>query len=574
MNFLKTFLASLLAFITAHVLLIVAVVLFVAVVGIIGSSGTSVGHGSVLRIDFSNGVTDGPETALFSSRYTINNSNSILQVLSAIDHAADDSKIDGVFIDLRGGSISMANLEEVRGALERFRERSGKPITAYADSYSQGAYYLASVADKLYVHPEGAIAWRGLASQVMFYAGLLDKLGVEIEVLRHGEFKSAVEPFIFEEMSPENRLQMETLLESIWRAMREQVAGSRRIDPRLLEEYAAQLAVESSADAVRLGLADSMAYRDRVVENMGEMVDLHDYINSMTSHGTMMGDKIAVVYVDGDIIDGASVGGSAGSSTIAERLKDVREDDDVKGVVVRINSPGGSALAADVMWREMELLREEKPVVVSMGAMAASGGYYVACPADMILTDRTTITGSIGVFGLIPNVEGTLRDKLGITVDTALSEPHADMGSIVRPVDSLERSFFMRGIERVYNTFVSHVADGRNMSTTVVDSLGGGRVWSGVDAVRVGLTDGIGGLTDAIEICAERAGVADNYHIVEAIDGDDMFSAMVRSLAGTETRVPTPEEEMYAKYLSIVNLLKQSNIQARMPYEIAINGEL
>ncbi len=552
MNFGKTFLAALLAFFVANAMMVVAVLVLtvIAVAGIVGGEAES---GSVLRIDFSHGVTDRPDHAVFTRDMELNRSNSLLEVIAAIEHAATDDKIESVYINTTGRGISLAGLEEVRAALVRFRVTSGKPVVAWADTWGQGAYYLASVADKVYLHPEGVVAWRGLASHVVFYKGLLDKLGVGVEVMRHGEFKSAVEPFVADRMSPESRMQMEVLVKSIWGSMREEIGEARGIGPQELSRWAAELAVGDAEAAVRLGLVDEVRYEDQVIADRDEIIELSDYASSLEMRRGKT-NRIAVVYVDGEIVDG--------DGDVCRRLAGMREDDEVKGVVVRVNSPGGSALASDLIWREMELLRGRKPVVVSMGGVAASGGYYVACPADMIITDRTTITGSIGVFGLLPNVGGALKDKLGVTADVVLSEPHADMGSLVRGVDAAEREYMVRGIERVYRTFVGHVAAGRNMSTERVDSLGGGRVWSGVDAVEAGLADRVGGLRDAIEICADRAGVADDYRIVEAVEDAGALASLLRSLGGAKVKMP---------YAAIVENLTRGTVQARMPYEIMVN---
>lgn len=553
MNFGKTFLAALLAFFVANMLVIVMVsVLAVGVLVALTHSG-EFDKGSVLRIDFSHGVTDSPDRAVFTRGMELNESNSLLEVLTAIEYAATDDDIESVYINATGVGISLAGLEEVRAALLRFKESSGKPVVAWADTYGQGAYYLASVADSIYVHPEGGVAWYGLASYAVFYKRLLDKLGVEVEVMRHGDFKSAVEPFVTEKMSAESRMQMEALVGSVWLSMRDEIGESRGIDPQELSQWAAELAVGSSDDAVRLGLIDDVRYEDQVIEDRGDIIELSHYASllEMRRGGS---NKIAVVYVDGEIMDG--------EGDVCHRLSEVRENDAVKGVVVRVNSPGGSALASDLIWREMELLRERKPVVVSMGGVAASGGYYVACPADVILTDKMTVTGSIGVFGLLPNVGGALKDKLGVTTDVVLSEPHADMGSVVRRMDGAEREYVTRSIERVYRTFVGHVAAGRNMSEGRADSLGGGRVWSGADAVEVGLADGIGGLNDAIEICADRAGVSYDYRIYEAVDEDSALKSLFRSLGGIKAKMP--HEEIVAK-------LGRGGVQARMPYDVIIN---
>lgn len=640
MNFLKTFLAALLAIVVANILLLIfSALIFAGMFSSFESRPVTVPHNSVLRIDFTNGVTDAPDPAPFNrggllDGLTINASNSLMEVLGAIENASYDPHIKGIYINVTGGSISMANIEEVRAALERFREGSGKFIVAYAEGYSQLGYYLSSVADKVFIHPEGSFSWQGLASQVMFYKGLIDKLDIEVEIFRHGTFKSAVEPFMNERMSPENRMQLSTVLGSIWQMLREDIGASRGIAPEELADYARVLAVDSPHKALQLGLVDAVLYEDQVMDilsrlasspavtvdtaleqlfaedrvaaglqdaesfyphmqmpeeaagqpdstelsvavnttNNATLVDLSDYISTLTVNvGRLRDDQIAVVYIDGDIIDGPGAPGSVGGADVARKLARVRGDDRIKGVVVRVNSPGGSALASDVMWREMELLRSVKPVIVSMGGYAASGGYYVSCPADMILADRSTLTGSIGVFGLMPVIDKTLEKKLGITVDVVGTEPHADMGSPLRPMDNAEREYMQNSVEQVYGTFVAHVAAGRNMTVEAVDAVGGGRVWSGANAVGIGLIDGIGGLTDAIALCADRAGVAGSYRVKEIVDAPDALTVLIRSFISARVpSVPEPMEEIFTQYRSLKNMLDEGGIQARMPYEIEI----
>lgn len=625
MNFWKTFLAALLAIVVANIIAGIFTVMIIA--GMMASFGGGVVAtvpNSVLRIDFTNGVTDAPNNMPFHTAgmlgrgIDINHTNSLLQVLTAIENASYDDNIRGIYINVTGGDISLANVEEVRAALGKFREESGKFVVAYSDVYSQVGYYLASVADRIFVHPEGAVSWQGLASQVMFYKGTLEKLGVEVEILRHGSFKSAVEPFMLDRMSSENRMQLNQMLGNIWRMMLEDISASRGIDSQALSEYADNLALNNADAALRHGFVDAILYPDQVGELLsrlaasngvsmdhelaqvvqreaGEvvaeggtdaiptlgnpatitMIDLGDYITSTgLQHGTWLrGDGIAIVYIDGTIVDGLDTGIEVGGASVADKLSRVRYDESIKGVVVRVNSPGGSALASDVIWREMELLRREKPVVVSMGSYAASGGYWVSCPADLILADRATLTGSIGVFGLLPNAGKALKDKLGITTDVAKTNRHADMGSLFRPLDAAERDYLQNSVEKTYKTFIKHVSAGRNLTEGRVDEIGGGRVWSGVDALETGLVDGIGGLVEAIELCADRAGVAASYSIMEIVDQPDAVSALLRALstsARAEAALRGELGEAFAEYRKLQNILDQPGVQARMPYEIEI----
>lgn len=668
MNFFKTFLASLLAFLVANILIFIFTVMILA--GFIAAFSSkqikTTAPNSVLVIDLSNGVVDMPDASPFKNvglgGVVMNNSNSILEVLSAVENAELDRNIKGVYIRVADGAISMANIEELRGALAKFKERSGKFVVSYADAYSQAGYYLSSVADKVFLNPQGSVAWHGLSSQVMFFKGLLDKLGVKVEVLRRGSFKSAVEPFMLDRMSMESRTQLNTVLGSIWNDMMlADVSLSREIDADALSFYASDLRIRDAQSAVELGLVDALLYEDQVinllewlnsdatsidsyiktllgadsvrvppygvmlygpedkeeqkvdvaetqkheimVENVPDeatnidlaeekptpvkpvnysgnkgaelnLVKLSDYIATLKTRTAASGraGKIAVVYIDGDIIDGVSVPGSAGSTTISQKLSKVRLDDKVKGVVVRVNSPGGSALASDVMWREMELLRRTKPVVVSMGAYAASGGYYVSAPADVIVANRSTLTGSIGVFGLMVNLENTLRDKLGITVDVAKTNDHADMGSVFRPLKESEKQFLMQNIEQVYSIFVGHVAAGRNMTPEQVDIIGGGRVWSGANAVEIGLADYTGGLWDAITLCAQKAGLADKeYKVTEMVDTPDALSMILRMFSSSEMKARQNEMgEAFVYYNALVKMIEQQGVQARMPFVVEI----
>ena len=589
MNFFKTFLASLLAFVVANVLvwMLGMIVMMGFMIGLAsGGSGPVIGSGTVLKIDLAEAITDAPVVSPLGSidfgNFRMKTSNTILQCVDAIDNAAVDDNIEGIYLNPGWGAVSLANIEELRAALLRFKE-SGKFIVSYNEVYTQRDYYLCSVADKIYMNPEGGIMWQGMASNVMFYKGLLDKLGVQPEVLRHGTFKAAVEPFIMDRMSPENRLQMERLTGSIWGELVGEIAASRGIDSSDLQRYASELTLRTPEIALEKGVVDSLVYMDQMISVLNELtgndpesdevpnlVTLSEYIGAMKPMSHKVSDNVvAIVYADGEIIDGESVDDKIGGATIAAKLARVRQDDDVKAVVLRVNSPGGSALAAEVMWREVELLRQEKPVIVSMGGTAASGGYYLSCPADIVLADKSTITGSIGVFGLLFNAEKGLREKLGITVDVVKTNPSADMGMPFRGLSLGERLYMMDQIEKVYNTFVGHVAAGRNLSVEEVDKIAEGRVWSGVDALRIGLIDGFGGLKDAILLAADRAGVGEDFRVVQELDREDSFMVLLRSLSNIrQSRMESEMGDTFRQYSYLKTMLSQQGVQARMPYII------
>jgi protease-4 len=614
MKFFKTFLAALLAFVVANILIgIISMMIFAGIAGGFAAKEVTVTSNSVLKIDFATSITDAPQSTNFNftlTGFSYGKSNTLLDVLNAVDNAATDSNIKGILIDMSAptGSISAANMEELRAAIENFK-KSGKFVIAYGEYFGQLGYYFASVADKVYLNPVGGMDWRGLASQVMFYKGALDKLGVKAEIFRHGSFKSAVEPYMLDKMSPENREQLEVYLRTMWGTIVGDISRSRGIDSLTLVNYATNLSIDSPESAEKLGLVDGLLYQDQLTALLKRMVaadggdidtELAEALKAVPADSTAvasdkhkdadrakyisLGDytrhfkttmysrsknRIAIIYIDGNIVDGKGERGDAGSATISKQIAKAREDDRVKAVVLRVASPGGSAQAADIMWRELSLLREKKPLVVSMGDYAASGGYYVSCPGDVILADRMTLTGSIGVFGLMFNMGDALKDKLGITVDVAKITPHGDMGSSFRPWDEAERAYMMRSIEQIYSTFIGHVAEGRNMTTEAVDKIGGGRIWSGVSASQIGLVDGFGGIQQAISLAADRAGIAGDYRVVEITEPADEFSAMLDMMTGG-ARIDSELGEAAKYYNKIRSLLSTQGVQAALPYDIEI----
>ena len=586
MNFFKTFLASLLAFFVANFVWFFLFIIIVAGIAAIGSSTTIVEPKSVLKIDLSESIVDQPVNDPLAGfdpmSMNVQKSVSNMQVMNAIESAAQDDNIEGIYINLTGaGTASAALLEEVRDYITAFKE-SGKFVVAYGEVYSQGGYYLASVADSIYLNPVGEMDWRGLAMQVMFYKGALDKLGIEPQVFRHGTFKSAVEPYIMSRMSPENRTQMETYINSIWGTMVADIAKERNLSIDSLNMFATDLSAMMAEDALANRMVDGLKYEDEVEDILREKLELDadeditfvtlgEYIAANPYTPSYSDNKIEVIYAEGQIVQGTSEQGTLGSSTLADQLAEARLDEEVKAVVLRVNSPGGSALASEVIWREMELLRQQKPVIVSMGDYAASGGYYISAPADAIIADATTLTGSIGVFGLMFNAEKALNNKLGITIDVAKTNPSADMGMPFRAVSSNERTKIMRSIEQVYSTFVNHVADGRNMTFDSVDAIGQGRVWTGNDGNRIGLVDEIGGLKYAIAVAADKAECLDDYMVRESMGEPTGLAALLSSLEAhiSDRKMRKEMGAMYDEYRSLRALMENEGVQAlALPIEI------
>jgi protease-4 len=509
------------------------------------------------------------------------------QILSAIRKSAKDDRIKGIYLEGSMCSAGMATVEEIREALKTFKA-SKKFIVSYGEIYSQKGYYLSSVADEIMIHPEGGMEFKGLSAQVMFFKKMLEKLEINVQIFRHGKFKSAVEPFDLEKMSPANREQTMTYIGSLWYTMLKGIEQERKIPLAILDEIATQLKVRKSQDAVTLKLMDKTAYYDEVVEILKkksgaekkvQLVTLNRYAKSPLvkekEEENKSKNRIAIIYAVGSIESGEGDDETIGSDRIAKAIRQAREDSAVKAVVLRVNSPGGSALASDVMWREVVLCKKVKPVVVSMGNVAASGGYYISCAADVIVAQPNTITGSIGVFGLIPNIENMLKNQVGITIDTVNTNPHADMGTLLRPVNAMEGEVIQQGVEDVYTTFIKRVAEGRNMKTADVDSIGQGRVWSGSDAQKIGLVDSLGGLSDAIRIAARLAKVGDDYRLKKLPVMKSPFENFLKD-GGAEVQQAYVNRELgalrneYQQFMRAKLLLTTKGIHARMPYDVVI----
>lgn len=583
-QFFKFTLASILGFILAGLLLMF--VSFGIIMGVAASEEeeTTVVPNSILKLKLDYPLTDRKvnNPMAWLNMEELGSKPGLDDILKSIEKAATDPNIKGIYIsasDIQGG---IAQIEEIRNALEKFKE-SGKFIIAYATGYGQGAYYLASVADEVYLHPEGMILFKGLAAEVMFFKGTLEKLDVDMQVIRHGKFKAAVEPFMLDKMSDANREQNEALINSVWGDILSKISASRNINIDDLNKAADRLSLEDPKTAVELNFVDGIKYPDEISDilkektNKGsdddlEMVSIGGYTNSAYFKDSKPAkDKIAVIYAAGEIKGGKGDGTYIGERNIREALIKAREDERVKAIVMRVNSPGGSALVSDIIWREVVLTKEEKPVVVSMGNVAASGGYYISCAADYIYAEPTTITGSIGVFGLVPNIGSFMTNKLGVTFDEVATNENSNLMSINKPLSPYQREVIQNSIERVYDSFTGKVAEGRNMAKEDVDRIGQGRVWSGKQALEIGLVDELGGLENAISKAAELAEV-ETYKLKSLPTQKEPLQEIIESLTGQSTSVFMKYSlgENY-KYLQLIKDMENRDvIQARMPFEMEI----
>jgi len=503
-------------------------------------------------------------------------------IIKNIRKAKTDNRIKGIYLDLSTIDAGIATVEEIRNALIDFK-KSKKFIISYGEVYTQKAYYLASVSDKIYMNPEGILDFKGLNAQVMFIKGALQKLEIEPQVIRHGKYKSAIEPLILDKMSDASKEQTLTFINSIWEVMIKNISESRNISITELNDIADSLKTQNPEDAVNCKLIDKLMYKDEVLSDLRyrlgikenkkiNMISLLKYKdvpeNLKPKHSK---NKIAVIFATGDIISGEGDERSIGSEKLSETIRDARNDSSIKAIVLRINSPGGSALASEVIWQEVYLTSKIKPIVASMGDVAASGGYYIACAANKIIASPNTITGSIGVFGILPNMKGLFNNKLGITFDNVKTNKYADLGDISRPLNESEMLVIQNSIERIYKTFITHVADGRKMTIAQIDSIGQGRVWSGLDAKRIGLIDDFGGLDKAIVLAASFAKL-DNYKLIDLPKQKDPFSQIVEQLTGN-VKINLISNELgdgYKYYEYIKSLTKMSGVQARLPYNIDI----
>lgn len=585
-QFFKMMFASMIAMLVTF---FIAMIIFIAVIGTLISSATSstekkvdVKENSVLHLKFDYEIKDRTSNNPFEnidfSTFEAQENLGLDLILTNIEKAKTDDRIKGIYLDLTTLRTGMASLEEIRLALKDFK-KSGKWIISYSEVYTQGTYYLASLSDKIYLNPAGLVEMRGLATQLMFFKNALEKLDVEMQIIRHGKFKSAVEPFMLEKMSDSNREQMNLILSTAWGSMLKDISESRKISIEELNAIADDIKIQTAEDAVKFGVVDKVMFKDEVLDEIKaktgatsyddiNYISLRKYSNAKAKANKSK-NEIAIVYASGEINSGKSQNETMGSETISEAIREARLDDNVKAIVLRVNSPGGSALASDVMWREVVLAKKVKPVVVSMGDVAASGGYYIACAADKIVASEKTITGSIGVFGVIPNAQGLFNNKLGITFDVAKTNKHGDIMTIFRPLTAEEKDIIQIGVEKIYDDFITKVGEGRGMSKEQVDSIGQGRVWTGLDAKKIGLVDEIGGIDKAVAIAKDLAKLTD-YKTVDYPKLKDPFEQFIISLSeGAEAKLlKTYMGENYKYYQKVQTIGTQSGYMTRMPYEI------
>lgn len=587
-QFFKFMFASMLGFILSWVaLFFLIIIITVSIVAGTSDKTVSVSDNSILEISFSNEIVEragkNPLENFDFSSMKPTKSLGLYDITTAIKGAAKDDKIKGIYLNLSDIQSGIASLEEIRNALIEFK-KSGKFIISYGETYSQKAYYLATIADQIYLNPEGSVDLKGLNASIMFFKGTLAKLEVEPQIIRHGKFKSAIEPYILDKMSPENREQTMRYMGSIWNDMVKKMAESRKISEMEINAAADNLLLQFPDEALKLKYVDGLIYKDELLDIFKEKVEaekiddikfvkLESYLNSDGAKASVAKtkDKIAVVYAVGEIAGGEGDDKSIGSERISREIRNARLDENIKAVVLRVNSPGGSALASEVILREVILTKKVKPVVVSMGDVAASGGYYIACHADAIVAQPNTITGSIGVFGMMPNLQKMLNNKLGITIDQVKTNTHADYMNLFRPMDEFEYQSILRSIERIYDVFIGHVAEGRGVTKEYVDSIGQGRVWSGVDAKNLNLVDEIGGLDRAIEIAAEKAKLKE-YRIQFLPIQKEFFEQLMEETQQTQISLLKEElGDVYEYYMFLKRTTNDRGIQARLPYIIQID---
>ena len=583
-DFLKYVLATIVGVVLSSIVL--TIICIVSVAGMVASEGASgsVPKNSILRIKLQGALTErtgegSPMDILSRGEQT---SIGLDQALDALKKAAENDRVKGIYLE--GGALAAtpAMLQELRQGLLAFKE-SGKWIVSYGDNYSRAAYYVCSLADEVFLNPSGMIDWSGMASEPIFYTGLMKKAGVKMQVFKVGTYKSAVEPYINTEMSPANREQVQSFLTSIWGNMNREVAQSRNLTEDALNAFADTAGVLSEATTyVEAGLADKLTYLSDVKEALRQRLELDDDddlaftsladVAAADNLGDKVSEEVAVYYAYGEINDSPASGFSqehaiTTQATITD-LQDLRKDDDVKAVVIRVNSPGGSAFASEQIWHEIQLLRAEKPVVISMGGMAASGGYYISCGANEIWAEPTTLTGSIGIFGMIPDASELLTQKLGLSFDVVKTNAMSDFGAMGRPFNEAESALLQRHVNQGYELFTSRVAGGRGMAQDSVKAIAEGRVWTGEQAQERGLVDKLGNLDDAIKAAAQLAEL-DKYTVGRYPSPEPWYMSVLDNAAGgyMESQLRATLGEYYPAFSLIRRIGKMNPVQARLPFD-------
>ena len=587
-DFLKFTLATITGLIvTSVILFFISIVVFFSIASS-SESETEVSKNSVMMLDLKGTLEERSQNNPFDILMKDDNAKIGLDdILSSIQKAKENDNIKGIYIQAGSFAGGYASMEEIRKALLDFK-KSGKFIVAYGDQYSQRLYYLASVADKVILNPKGAIGWMGLASNPIYFKDLLSKIGVEMQVFRVGTYKSAVEPFISNEMSAANREQITTILDSNWGQILGDISASRHISTDSLNAYADRMLLFYPAEeSVKCGLADTLMYKNDIRDYLKKIAGLNkkdkmpilglkDMVSvKKNTPKDKSGNIIAVYYAYGEIDGGSSNDGfddGINSEKVIRDLRKLKDDDDVKAVVLRVNSPGGSAYGSEQIWYAVKELKAKKPVIVSMGDYAASGGYYISCEADSIVAEPTTLTGSIGIFGMIPNVKG-LTDKLGLSFDAVKTNTYSDFGMMGRPMNNGEKSLMQMTINRGYETFVGRCAEGRGMSTDAIKKIAEGRVWTGTTAKKLGLVDVLGGLDKAVDIAIYKAGVK-AYTVMSYPEKESFFTKLLDTNPGNYVRAHILQGragELYQQFNLLNHFEDCDRVQARLPFELNLN---
>ncbi|WP_396167519.1 signal peptide peptidase SppA [Flavobacterium sp.] len=584
MKFLGNVLATIVGLFAFFMIFFFGIILIGALFGG-GEETVTVKNNSVIELDLSEIKEDyAGKTNFKDFDYFDVNHDGLSDVLKAIEYAKTDDKIKGISILNDVSELGIAQTKALRDQLEDFK-KSGKFVYSYADVYSQKEYYLNSVANTIYINPIGELDFKGLSAEIMFFKDFEEKSGLKMEVIRHGKYKSAVEPFLENKMSDANKEQTTQLLNSIWESVVTDIAKSRKITPVRLNQIADGLLARTPEMAKAEGLVDKIAYEDVYHNDIRKAlqvtadedynkVDIKDYAEEVATSNIDLTSKdvIAIIYAQGEIGSGEGDVNEIGEGSMRRSLQEARKNKDVKAIVLRINSPGGNALTSELIWREIELTKKVKPVVVSMGDYAASGGYYIACNANKIYAEANTITGSIGVFGILPNFTEAVK-KLGINVEQVKTNPNASEYSPFQPMDANYRGFAQEGVEKIYGVFVKRVADGRKLTTTQVDAIGQGRVWSGQDALKIGLVDKIGGMDEAIQEAA-RLGKTNKFRTQDFPEYEKEFGDILSKFGLAQSKESIIKEAVGEQNFEILKHIKQmtsqKGVQARMAYELKI----
>ena len=587
-QFFKYTLASMLGILISFFIIMFFFIIFIsALIGAAEKKSVNIQPNTVLRINITQPVTDRTSNNPFENfdfaEFKPRQQLGLNDILKSIENAKNDSRIKGIYLDMPFLPANHATVEEIREALVGFKE-SGKFILAYGDVYTQKMYYLATVADHIYLNPQGWIDLRGLSVDILFMKEALSKLGVEPQIIRKGQYKTAVEPFTRNNMSYENKTQTAVYVNSMWNYMLDKISAAKNISPGQLNKMADELKFMEAETLLDHELIDDIKYKDQVLDELKKLsgntkkknmtVDLYEYANTLRKKKSLNSqkNKIAVIYAQGDITVGEGEENIIGSEKTSRAIRKARKDSAVKAVVFRINSGGGSAMAAEVIWREVKLTREVKPVIVSMGDYAASGGYYIACAADTIVANPLTITGSIGVFGIVPNAQKLLNEKLGIYFDRYKTNKSSDFLALDRPITKDEEMVLTKMVDETYNTFLSNIQEGRNMPYEELEEIAKGKIWSGINAKENGLIDMFGGLNTAINVASEKAGVY-HYEVLELPAQKEPLEMLMTGFKTQAFEWMLKKElgEDYIRYASLKNMLNSNDlIQAIMPFKIKI----